>query len=391
MRKLITTFIVILTLFTFSTNGQDQINVNRSETELNSSKKIQLVFCLDATGSMGGLIDAAKQKIWSIASTLLQAKPEPDLEIGMIFYRDRGDEFVTRRILFTKNLDSLYDGLMEIRATGGGDSPESVNQALHEAVNLYQWSADTSVYKAIFLVGDCPPHMDYKNDVKYPVTCRLAIQSDIVINTLQMGNCQGAKPIWTEIASFTGGDYISVDNRANGYVLSTPCDKEIARLQNIIDNTVIYYGNSTLRIEKEKEIVRANKIYSKAKSSEVASRAEYKKTKGIAHDKYYRHDLVKDVSDGKVKIDTIREEHLPDLLKGKTLEEKNTLVLKMKESRDSAQQSLDSVMVKRNEFIKEKMKNEEDESKSSFSNKVYESMKKQSAKKGLILKEKVKE
>src|ERR1700750_1269445 len=59
--------------------------------------KIQLVFALDGTGSMSGLIGAAKEKIWSIAGSLAQADPAPEIEMGLIFYRDRGDEFITRR------------------------------------------------------------------------------------------------------------------------------------------------------------------------------------------------------------------------------------------------------------------------------------------------------
>ncbi|MCG8698888.1 MAG: VWA domain-containing protein, partial [Bacteroidales bacterium] len=58
--------------------------------------KIDIVFCLDATGSMSGLIQTAKEKIWSIASSMTQSEPEPDIRIGMVFYRDRGDNFVTK-------------------------------------------------------------------------------------------------------------------------------------------------------------------------------------------------------------------------------------------------------------------------------------------------------
>ncbi len=79
---------------------------------MEQSKRIQLVFCLDVTGSMGGLIATAKQKIWSIASSLLQADPKPELQIGMVFYRDRGDDFVTKRIDFTSDIDSVYGKLM---------------------------------------------------------------------------------------------------------------------------------------------------------------------------------------------------------------------------------------------------------------------------------------
>ena len=58
--------------------------------------KVEVVFCLDTTGSMGGLIDAAKKKIWAISNQIAAGKPTPDLKVGLVAYRDRGDEYVTK-------------------------------------------------------------------------------------------------------------------------------------------------------------------------------------------------------------------------------------------------------------------------------------------------------
>jgi hypothetical protein len=370
-------------------------NLNNLNSEgqptLEQSKRIQLVFCLDVTGSMGGLIATAKQKIWSIASSLLQADPKPELQIGMVFYRDRGDDFVTKRIEFTEDIDSVYGKLMDMVATGGGDSPESVNQALFDAVNKFQWYADTAVYKAVFQVGDCPPHMDYQNDVKYPVTCREAVKKGIYINTLKMGNCAGAEQVWREVAMITGGDYIPVDQNANGYVLTTPYDDDIARLQNTIDNTVVYYGTYTIRVSKESSKVQANDIYSKGKSSENASRAEYKTTKGVTKDVYFKNDLVTDYANGVVKVDTIRKELLSETLQPLTVAQRTAYLQKMKADRDSARAALQLNISKRNEYIKTKTASESDVSSNSFSNKVYSTMKKQTGGKGIELKGTVKE
>ena len=370
-------------------------NSNLSNPEgqptLEQSKRIQLVFCLDVTGSMGGLIATAKQKIWSIASSLLQADPKPELQIGMVFYRDRGDDFVTKRIDFTSDIDSVYGKLMDISATGGGDSPESVNQALFDAVKKFQWYEDSSVYKAVFLVGDCPPHMDYQNDVKYPVTCRDAVKKGVFINTLKMGNCAGAEQVWREVAMITGGDYIPVDQNANGYVVTTPYDADIARLQNTIDNTVVYYGTYTLRMTKDASKSTANKIYKEGKINENASRAEYKSTKGVTKDVYFKNDLVTDYAKGIVKVDTIRKELLAENLQTMTIKERTAYLHKMKAERDTAQAQLQVNMTKRNEYIKTKTASESDASSNSFSNKVYNTMKKQTGSKGIVLQGTVKE
>src|SRR5947209_16830776 len=124
--------------------------------------EVEVVFCLDTTGSMGGLINAAKQKIWSICNQIAGGTPTPRVRVGLVAYRDRGDAYVTKVFDLTDDLDAIHGHLMGFQAQGGGDFPESVNQALYDAVTQVKWSTDKKTLKMIFLVGDAPPHMDYK-------------------------------------------------------------------------------------------------------------------------------------------------------------------------------------------------------------------------------------
>ncbi|HZT82441.1 MAG TPA: vWA domain-containing protein, partial [Gemmataceae bacterium] len=122
--------------------------------------KIEVVFCLDTTGSMTGLIEGAKAKIWTICNQIAGGKPTPELKVGLVAYRDRGkEEYVTRVFDLTDDLDAVHGQLKGFRAAGGGDFPESVNEALHVAVNKITWGQDKSALRIIFLVGDAPPHM----------------------------------------------------------------------------------------------------------------------------------------------------------------------------------------------------------------------------------------
>src|ERR1700704_218647 len=142
--------------------------------EADKIPKIEVCFVLDTTGSMQQLIDGAKQKIWSITSQMAAARPAPQIKLGLIGYRDRGDQYVTKVFDLTDDLDDVYGNLIAFQAGGGGDVPESVNQALNEAVTRISWSKDRDTLRVIFLVGDAPPHMDYSDDVKYPDTVKLA-------------------------------------------------------------------------------------------------------------------------------------------------------------------------------------------------------------------------
>src|SRR5438034_11513103 len=92
--------------------------------------KVEVVFCLDTTGSMGGLIEGAKQKIWAISNQIANGKPIPELKIGLVAYRDRGDAYITKVFEPSDDLDAIHGHLKGFQAQGGGDAPESVNQAL---------------------------------------------------------------------------------------------------------------------------------------------------------------------------------------------------------------------------------------------------------------------
>src|SRR4051794_14904662 len=68
--------------------------------------KVEVVFCLDTTGSMGGLIDGAKARIWAICNQIASGKPTPDLKVGLVAFRDRGDEYVTKVFDLSDDLDA---------------------------------------------------------------------------------------------------------------------------------------------------------------------------------------------------------------------------------------------------------------------------------------------
>ena len=66
---------------------------------------LEMVFVLDTTGSMGGLIDGAKQRIWGIVNEVMQQSSHPAVRIGLVAYRDHGDEYVTQVLPLTNDLD----------------------------------------------------------------------------------------------------------------------------------------------------------------------------------------------------------------------------------------------------------------------------------------------
>ena len=146
----------------------------------NGRPRVEVVFALDTTGSMSGLIEGAKSKIWSIASFVARAQPTPDVRVGLVAYRDLGDAYVTRVYDLDDDLDRVYRRLLSFKADGGGDTPEHVARALHEAVHAMSWSpAANNAVRLIYLVGDAPPHTDYQDGYDYSRAARDAAAQGI--------------------------------------------------------------------------------------------------------------------------------------------------------------------------------------------------------------------
>ena len=67
-------------------------------------------------------------------------RPSARIRIGLVGFRDRKDEYVTRLFDLSEDIDESYGRLVEFTAGGGGDTPESVNEALAVAVGRIQWT-----------------------------------------------------------------------------------------------------------------------------------------------------------------------------------------------------------------------------------------------------------
>ncbi|MEW6306877.1 MAG: vWA domain-containing protein, partial [Verrucomicrobiota bacterium] len=217
-------------------------NAPASAPEPQPKPRIEVCFVLDTTGSMSGLIEGAKQKIWAIANEMIGAKPTPEIRVGLVGYRDRGDAYVTKVFDLNSDIDAVYSDLIGFQAQGGGDAPESVNEALADAVRKLSWSKDRGVLKIVFLVGDAPPHMDYPNSPKYPELCQEAVKKDLIINTVQCGNFSATTPVWQEIAKLAEGAFSAIAQTGNMAVIATPMDAELARLNRELGHTLIAYG-----------------------------------------------------------------------------------------------------------------------------------------------------
>jgi Mg-chelatase subunit ChlD len=281
--------------------------VNAAPAAESARPRIEVCFVLDTTGSMGGLIEGAKQKIWSIANEIIAAKPTPTVRYSLVGYRDRGDEYVTKLTALTEDLDAVYADLQKFQAGGGGDTPESVSQALDEAVRKIAWSADRSVLKIIYLVGDAPPHTDYADGPDYRKVCEDAVKRDLIINTVQCGNIPGTQEIWTEIARRSEGQFVALAQTGNMVVVETPFDARLSELNREMGTTLVGYGSAAAR----SGIALKQRAAEAAAPSAAADRLAYNIASG-GKAVQGEGELLDAINDGRLDIDKLDRDQLPE-------------------------------------------------------------------------------
>lgn len=315
--------------------------------------KIEVVFALDTTGSMSGMIQGAKDKIWSIANMLCAAKPTPHIKMGLVAYRDRGDKYVTQITPLSDDIDAIYKELMALQADAGGDEPESVNQALHDAVTKITWTKDPTAYRVVFLVGDSPPHMDYPDDVKYPVTCKLAAESGININTILCGGNETSKKIWQEIATIANSQAFQVDQSGGATApFTTPYDAQLIALMMDLEGTRIYYGTAKERATGEQRAATSADIYARTPPATLADRAAVlaKTPPGSGV-----RELIADIKAGKVKLETLDVKLLPDYLQKMTPAARKQYIDDLLSQRAEVQQTIEDLASKRQQLLIEQL------------------------------------
>lgn len=334
--------------------------------------RVEMVFVLDTTGSMGGLIEGAKQKIWSIVNEVARGKPTPEVRIGLVPYRDEGDAYVTKVIQLTSDLDAAYKELMGFTADGGGDGPENVNRALSDALRKIEWSGkDVRALRVIFLVGDAPPHMDYPDVPSYRQTVAEARQRGVVVNAVRCGTWGETGAAWSEIASLGGGEFLTIDQSGGMVAVATPFDARLAELSRKLDATYVVTGGKAERKKAKRALDEAAGTAARGGAFASAERAAYRaKAPAAAPAAAARADLVgamEEDAEGAEK--TLRDtDRLPDEMQTMTLAERKAYLAKKAKEREAIRAELDRLARQRSDFLAKKA----GESKDGFDAKVVD-------------------
>jgi Mg-chelatase subunit ChlD len=286
-----------------------------SEKQVGRRSTVELLFVLDTTGSMGGMLDGAKAKIWGIVNDVLQQQGQgATVKVGLVAYRDRGDAYITRVTPLTDNLDAVYSQLMGFQANGGGDGPEDVRSAMAEAVRLGGWSAPgPRTSQVMFLVGDAPPH-DYRNMPSTATSARNAARRGIIVNAIQCGDDSQTTRSWREVAQQGGGEYFAIAQDGGVETFVTPYDQQLSTLGEQMGSTYLAYGDKEKRVARQSaQVAMESKVAAAAPAAAKADRALNKAINARAYDD---SDLVQKAEIGGAVLAQIAEAELPDALRG---------------------------------------------------------------------------
>ncbi|MBN1210789.1 MAG: VWA domain-containing protein [Myxococcaceae bacterium] len=347
-----------------------------------SRPQIEVVFVLDTTGSMSGLIEGAKQKIFSIASRIATGKPTPRLKVGLVAYRDEGDAYVTKRFDLSEDLDTVFANLRKFRADGGGDTPEHVGRGLGEAVSRMSWSDSRETMKVIFLVGDAPPasrgaEWDFKR------WSQKAKERHIVVNTVRCGEDGETAKAWRYVAKLTDGTFDTIGQSGGMLAVATPYDGELAKVNAEIATKTLYTGTAAVQAENRGRAAQMAALPAEAAAERISymkkARAKGPGGAGAASSAPMAVGGAVDLVEAPEALASVKEAELPAPLQGLSKGEQAAKVKQLATQRRALEEKAAKLAAERDEW---RTKNVSEKSES-FDDNVMKSVRAQAASYGV--------
>lgn len=315
--------------------------------------KIQVALLLDTSGSMDGLIGQAKSQLWKVVNELATAKYEdetPTLEIALYEYgNDKlsgAEGYIKQYSQLTTDLDLISEKLFALKTDGGS---EFCGWVIQTATKQLTWSKSNDDLKMIFIAGN---EEFTQGSVDMKKACKEAIKNGIVVNTIFCGEYrEGVKISWKEGADLADGKYMNIDHNQTIAHIDTPFDKGILDLNKKLNGTYVSYGslgeaNSVRQSAQDKNAAGmgtasyVNRAVSKSKSAYVNT----------------SWDLV-DASEADEEILVkLKDEELPEEMKGLKPEERRVYLDKKKKERLEIQDKINKLDKKRQDYIAKELK-----------------------------------
>jgi polyisoprenoid-binding protein YceI len=337
---------------------------------------INLAICLDTSGSMEGLINAARQNIWEIVNDLALAEPTPDLRVALLTYGNDGhnaeDGWVFIQTDFTDDLDLVSERLFALTTNGG---TELVGRVLHRSITQLTWSDSPEALKIVVVAGN--ESADQDQQVSYRDVCRSAIGQGVMVNSIYCGNPgDGIAPGWREVAQLADGHFSSIDQNNGTVVVTTPFDDELTRLSASINETYVAYT-------PEGQWAAGNQEQQDCNAAQLNSAAAANRAMTKCNALYKCNwDLVTACQQEDFKLEEVDAEQLPEEMRSMTLEQQRAHLEQLSSKRAAIQAQIQEIGQKRQTFVAQEMKRQALDDGNSFNSALRGAVRSQAETKG---------
>ncbi len=310
------------------------------------NQPVDLVIALDVSGSMSGLIDSAKQRLWDVVNELAQAKPQPDLRMAILSYGNPtyGEQsgYVRIDMGFTRDLDAINRTLFSF-GTNGGD--EYVSRVIHRSVTDLSWSSDPDALKIIFVAGN--EEADQDPVIPVELATQLASNRGIVVNTIYCGNeSDNIVAEWRKFSALTNGLFASIDQNASAVAnIETPMDQRLITLNEELNSTYVAFGEKGSEYKANQSDQDMNAAVMSAPSS--ASRTVAKAGRLYRNSSW---DLLDAIESG-VELEEIEPEHLPETMKALDEQQRKDYVAELAAKREAVRTEIATLGQERQQYI----------------------------------------
>lgn len=319
------------------------------------SRPVDLVICLDTSGSMTGLINSARAKLWDIVNEITDLIPNAQLRVGLLTYGSPNystpaQGWIYRHSDLSTDLDSVYASMMSM-STNGGD--EYVGWVLNDAVQTMSWSTDPNALKLIYVSGNESADQAAAS-FNFRQVGKEARRRGIVINAIFAGpNVNGLHQGWEKVAQHGGGDYFAIDQDAGTVQIHTPQDKIIIELNTKLNATYIPFGQEGRRGKDRQEKMDASA--SNLGQQSVASRVVVK-AKAIYQNAAW--DLVDAAANADFDLEKVEAEALPPVMQKMNTNERKYYVETQRGNRAKLQRQIHEAGRKREAFMRKARKDQ---------------------------------
>lgn len=331
-----------------------QTNENKPKNQnADGENTIQVAILLDTSGSMDGLIEQAKSRLWNIVNTLTTLKYDgkaPKIEIALYEYGNDGIDnrnWIRKVTPLTQDLDLISEKLFALRTNGG---TEYCGAVIKSATNELDWNGNDKSMKLIYIAGNEEFNQE---GINYKEAISDAKKKNIFVNTIFCGNREeGIRTFWQDGANLGGGKFFNIDSNQKVIFIETPYDIRISECNVKLNDTYIGYGS--FGYEKKAMQVQQDVNAESVSASNKIERAVSKTKKSAYNNATW--DIVDKAEADKNFVKNVNKKDLPKELQNKSTEELEKYVQQKSAERTQLQKEISDLAAKRQQYIDSEMK-----------------------------------